>query len=233
VTLLARLLTSLAAILLAAVTLTACGAASSHNDIATRAAVVPNSERIGGRTLSAWEMSWWRWRISLSAHHAAPSPGVCVTLAQHLPVWFLHGDSPRSHSSTRRCPIPRGDYLLVGAPSIDCSTVEPSPFHASTDAGLVRCAERDWNASEPHAAVTVDGVALNPAAVRVTTPAFAFVAPRSDNMFGLEGRTSGRMAVMGLVAMLRPLSVGRHTVVTELQYKGAEAERVVYQITSN
>jgi hypothetical protein len=121
----------------------------------------------------------------------------------------------------------------VGVPSIDCSTIERAPFHATTDTGLVRCAQRDWHAVAPEGGLTLDGTALNATAGLVTTSAFDFSTPPNDNMFGVPGRTSGRAAVEGYVTILRPLSVGRHTLVTDLRYGSAQPERYTYKLTSN
>jgi hypothetical protein len=132
---------------------------------------------------------------------------------------------------TLNCTVPLHTYLMAGTPSIDCSTVEPRPFHATTNAGLMQCAQADWHAARASSSATLDGRSLEPAGAFVATRAFGFKMPANENLLRAPGHTSGLAAVVGYVAMLRPLRRGRHTLTVELDYKGVAADRVTYHLT--
>jgi len=177
-------------------------------------------------------VAWWQWRVSLSRNHAAPSGRSCIASKQHGRVWFLSDDYPvEGVPSTLRCSVPLHDCLLIGVPSIDCSTIEAPPVYANTHTGLLECAREDWRAAKPPDNVTLDDVPLSPAGVIVATPVFDFTAPATDNEFMAPGRTTGEAAVYGYVTMLRPLSRGHHTLVAELKYTGTKRNRVTYRLT--
>jgi hypothetical protein len=176
-------------------------------------ALVPVGERVAGRTYGQWEVEWWRWRLSLSKHHAAPNGSSCATADQHGSIWFLGGDADARASSTRRCFIPAGRFLILGVPTAECSTVEAPPFHAKTDTELQRCARRIWPNLQGPTGVTLDGVALNPPSHAVGSPAFALTIPTTDNFLGVHGHSHGRGAAYGRVTILRPLPRGTHTLV--------------------
>ena len=187
---------------------------------------------VGGKTLTRWEIAWWQWRLKLSRDRAAPVPSSCIAANQHGPVWFMSDDG-RTNPSTRvrYCSVPRGDYIMLTVPSIDCSTIEAPPFHAVTDKGLVQCAQDDWRLSRPQIHITVDGVNEDPPGALVTTPAFSVSMPPTDNEFEAPGRTIGRAAVEGFATMVKPFAPGKHTLVDEHQYAGVRAERVIYYLS--
>jgi hypothetical protein len=210
--------------------LAACSGSSGQAAVAGHLVTVRGT--VEGRTLAAWEVAYWQWRASLSRDHAAPSEGSCITAGQKRPVWFVNDDVGRLAEGvhTRTCTIPRGDYVLIGVPSIDCSTIERKPFHAMSDRGLLRCAREDWVASDPRSSVTLDGAAVR-SGVFVKTGVFEFGTPARDTIFNVTGYTAGKAAVQGDVTMLAPLTPGGHTIVAELQYKGLSPSRVTYKIT--
>jgi hypothetical protein len=98
-------------------------------------------------------------------------------------------------------------------PSVECSTVEAAPFHATTDAGLVRCVRRYWREHHGGEELTVDGAPINPPGYVGGTTVFPFTMPAENNFLGVQGRTGGRAAVYGAASILRPLSPGTHTIV--------------------
>ena len=183
-------------------------------------------QRVGGRTLSAWQAAWWRWRSALPYHTAAPSPDSCITSGQRGSVWFLGGDP----SSQVSCSVPSGRYLLLGTPGVDCSTAEAPPFHARTNAGLLGCVRRVWRTTPSTYTVTLDGVLLRPSVV--ASPVFDVRMPAQDNYLLAPGHTRARAAVYGVVTMLRPLSPGAHTLSVAVQYpRGSPTSRVTYRLT--
>lgn len=105
--------------------------------------LVPGNGSVAGRGYEQWEAAAWQWRL---AHpKTTPNTTSCFTAGQYGPIWFLDGSYTKNTSVvTRTCAIPAGRYLMLFGPSIDCSTVEPAPYHATTDAGLTRCAKAAW-----------------------------------------------------------------------------------------
>jgi len=192
--------------------------------------VVPSGQQVGSSTYGQWETVGWQW---LLAHvHSFPSaaPGVtrCVNAGQNGPVWFLAGDGDSDAFYTRTCAIPAGRYLLIDGPSLDCSTVEPAPSHATTTAGLVRCAR---SFGLPASNLAVDGKVISPAGFPTATGAFTFTMPAADNVLSVPGATSGRAAVFGLPVILRPLPRGRHTVVRVQRFPGGQVDVNTFHLT--
>jgi hypothetical protein len=177
---------------------------------------------VAGRSYSDWEIAWRRWREALPAR-AAPTAGACIARNQHGPVWFLGGDNPQTFGirSVRHCVVPADTDLMIGAPGIDCSTIEKAPFYARTDAGLGRCASREWYLNRPSSHVSVDGRDVRPAGILIVTPAFRFSV--THNQPDLNGRATGRTVVAAEPAILGPLTAGRHVVIAENEYKKPQA----------
>lgn len=190
--------------------------------------LVPRGELVGGRDYGAWLAAAYQWRLSLpgATTHKTTS---CITTAQHGPVWFL-GLNP----ITGTCHVPSGVYLMLFTPTFDCSTVERPPVHATTNAGLRRCAKGLWVRYPGVETVTLDGVRLRPPGYVVATAAFHFTMPERNNWLHVRGHTSGSAAVYGLASILRPLSPGAHTlvqVVPPFAHTSGSTETIRYRIT--
>jgi hypothetical protein len=168
--------------------------------------LVPRGELVGGRDYGEWLAAAYQWRLALPSVMADKTS--CITKSQHGPVWFL-GIDP----NTGACNVPSGVYLMLFTPSFDCSTVERPPLHATTNAGLRRCAKGLWARYPGAETMTLDGVPLRPPGYVVATAAFHFTMPERNNWLQVRGHTSGRAAVYGLASILRPLSPGVHTLV--------------------
>jgi hypothetical protein len=169
--------------------------------------LVPGNALIAGRSYSYWEEADVRWVLTMQV---APRARSCFRSSQRGPVWFLDsGFAP----GTFTCRIPSGRYVMIELIWADCSTIEPQPFHASSNAGLRRCARREWRAGGGFATVRLDGRQLRPSGHLSATSAFRFRMPSRDNLLRIRGKTGGRMALVGLSAIIRPLSPGRHSLV--------------------
>jgi hypothetical protein len=199
----------------------------------TASPTVARSEKVGGRTYTQWEAAFVRWRYSLPRRPES-SDGVCAAAKQKGPVYFLHGnlvsDTP---TLVRRCSVPAGRYVMLGVPNNGCTTVSEEPFFAETDRDLRACAHKVWKAygSIAPPVVTLDGVKLR-SGYLVTTPAFSFKEPKSDNVLQAPGATRGRTAQRAYALILRPLSPGLHVLVQTLRYKRDVQRTVSYQITA-
>jgi hypothetical protein len=171
-----------------------------------------SARTVAGRSLQRWEALWWRWDVErIHTYDTSPPPGLrCAAAGQHGPVWFLAGDAYPSASLTRRCVIPRGMYIMIGGPAIDCSTIEPPPFHASNGRVAQRCARRLGRLNQPSQSVTVDGKQHQAGAGLLTTGPIRFRITIRANMLGITPPRSGIAAVSASPVMLSPLLPGRH-----------------------
>jgi hypothetical protein len=144
--------------------------------------------------------------------------GKVLVLAQRGPVWFLGASAGTPAVHTYTCTIPAGRYVMLDPPSIDCSTLEAPPFHATTNAGLTRCAKTQWQQHQGRDSLTLDGVKLQPAGYVTRTRPFAFRMPTNNNILELPGRTRGRAAVYGEASILPPLTTDTHMLVQRAGY---------------
>jgi hypothetical protein len=191
--------------------------------------LVPGGGSVAGRGYAHWVAAAWRWR--LSQPRITSNRTSCFTAGQHGPVWFI-GSTVTAAVYSRTCAIPAGRYLMLYTPITECSTVEPPPFHATTNAGLMRCAKRLWERGPGWLTLTLDGVNIQPAGHVGGSPAFAFQMPAHDNFLRVPGRTHGRAAVYGFGSILRPLSRGTHTLVqTDGFSKSSIYNKITYKLT--
>jgi hypothetical protein len=203
--------------------LSLASAATPPNRVAIR------GERIAGHTYVEWEVAAWQWELAhLTIPRSVPDPALCVTADQPQAVWFLGASFDRRPSVIGACAIPAGRFILVPSPSLDCSTVQPRPFRAHTDAGLRRCARARWHAFAARHTVILDGVTLKPPGYVLATPGFVFAMPAADNYLSVPGATAGRAATYGYADMLRPLSPGLHTLVRISRYARSAPTRTTW-----
>jgi hypothetical protein len=198
--------------------------------------IVPEHQRVAGHTYAQWEAALERWRLSLSLDHAAASSSSCATAGQSGKVWFLGGDGGAHAKLIRHCTVPAGRYLIVGVPNAECSTVEKSPFHATTDAALRACARAQFKAALGRGLLapdvtTLDDVSLKPPAYDVASPAFSFTMPAKDNFVAVPGKEHGRSAVFGSIAILRPLARGKHTLIVPFDLVNPTRPTGTYELT--
>jgi hypothetical protein len=195
-------------------------------------AVVPSNAAIGGHTYAQWEARAWQWAIANLRFFpsAVPRPARCATVGQAGPVWFLDGDLYEGVGDDlrRTCDVPAGRYIFIDEPSAECSTVEPAPFHATTDAGLMACARALGPFSST---LTLDGRRLVWSGFDVASPVFHFTMPPRDNYLLTPGATHGRGAAYGEAVMLRPLTPGAHTLVRTQSSPDGPTLRWTYELT--
>jgi hypothetical protein len=193
--------------------------------------LVPGGTSVAGHSYGQWVAAAWRWRLSLPA--VTSNKTSCLTKSQHGPVWFLGESASTSTAITETCAIPGGRYLMFYTPSYDCSTVERAPFHATTNAGLRRCAKAWWQYRQGFLRLTLDGVNLVPAGYYGGTRVFNFKMPAHNNWLHAPGHTHGRIAVYGSASILRPLSPGSHTLVQFGGFSGVPSsyEKTTYKLT--
>jgi hypothetical protein len=195
--------------------------------------VVGPQTAVAGGTLADWQGRGWQWMLANETlrRGAAPVTAACTTAGQHGPVWFL--DAPaydRGQRTVTTCDIPAGRYLAL-TDSAECSTVEPSPFHATTDSGLRACALRYVEKSRLKWSLAIDGRIVSPAGYAVTSPAFDFSMPPRRNYLGLPGVSGGRGAADGPEVLLGPLSPGPHVIAQVVHYRYSLPYERLYHLT--
>jgi hypothetical protein len=176
--------------------------------------VIPTHASFRGLSYGEWEAVWWSTALSIpvvDGSHPIINGGA---FEGENGVLFFAGPS-------FDITIPPGTPLFVPLLNVECSVLEPDPFHGDDEASLRACANGLFDLASDHFA-TINGVPVkNLEDYRVESPLFEFGPLPEDNyfeFFGLDapaGTTS--LAVdAGIYLMLAPLSVGEH----EIHYEG-------------
>jgi len=205
-------------LLVAVVALVLSGAGSAR---AADPGALPPSANAHGKSLGDWHAAWWQWAFSFpaSTHPLNPTSGATCATGQQGHVWFLGGVVNAGGTVTRDCVVPSGTALVVAVANVECSTLEPPPFNGTDEASLRSCAAGVVDPTSPLFVeapfASLDGRSINVAAYRAPSPLFAFSVPNAtDNILGCSpscSATSGDSVADGYLLVLRPLSVGMHT----------------------
>jgi hypothetical protein len=129
-----------------------------------------------------------------------------------VPVFFLVGGGGQNTTAKRTCTIPRGKALFFPIINAECSTLEPGDFHGDNEYALRVCAASWVNPTILNSLkVTIDGVRLhNLENTRAESPVFTFTSPTTTGNLQLQG--TGISVAEGYWVLLKPLSVGTHTI---------------------
>ncbi len=176
--------------------------------------IAPPNSKPHGKTYGEWSARWWQWAMELSVDGPVPHPFVDdpafdVTLGQSGKVWFL---AAPFGTVSRSCAVPSGKALFVGLLNVEASDLEGL---GATEAEQRATAK--WQADHiQNVTCRLDGEAVEHIErYRVESPQFSFTAP-TPWLFGTTGG-AGTSVSDGYFVMLKPLSVGHHT----LHYSGA------------
>jgi hypothetical protein len=172
-----------------------------------------------GKSYSQWSMDWWVYAITTPLDVSPFGYGTDGTIGQSGPVWFL-GGTFTGVNTTREITIPAGTALFFPVMDVECSTIEPAPFHGANEGELRACAAgwADRQVAGEFGALfcTVDGVAVkNVTQYRFATPLMYFVLPASaanNNIFGVPIADGQEVYSVGdgVYILLHPLPVGTH-----------------------
>jgi hypothetical protein len=192
-------------LLVAGSTSTAFAQPSPHNP-----GVMPITGRFAGLTYGEWSARWWQWYWSTLT---ADSPsldktGALASEGQSGPVWFLTWPLV-DPSAVRRITVPAGKAILFPATNHD-SLLDPLPPNATLD-DRRKAAEQifDWIS---FTAASVDGVPIKDlTSYAAVSPAYDVEVP-ANNIFGIPPGKYGPTFSAGYYILLRPLSVGHHTI---------------------
>jgi hypothetical protein len=147
---------------------------------------------------------WWQTYVSIQN----PSDRCDLGTDQ---VIFLNGNpAPDGSPASRSCTLAAGTTVLVPLINVECSSLDPPPFLATTTATRRACA-RGFADQFTDLVLEIDGVTVGHLTrLRVPSPPFVF-SPVEGNAFGLHAGT-GDSASDGYWALIGPLAPGTYQV---------------------
>jgi hypothetical protein len=179
--------------------------------------VIPHQATYQDLTYGQWQARWQQWAISIPATSTHPfMPGGNVLQNQTGSVWFLAGvvEFVAGSRENRSITIPSGIALFFPVINVECSSLEPDPFHGDTPAARAACANGIIDQTSGLFA-TIDGRAVqNLQGFRGQSPDFTFGPLPDPNILlgtadvGLTGQSTDA----GFYVLLTPLSLGQHTI---------------------
>ena len=159
-----------------------------------------------GNTYDVLSVEWWLW-FFMEPTPDNPVAGAPCSNGQSGNVWFLLGGPPAVD-----CTIPAGTALFFPIVNVECSSLEPFPFHGDTPQQRQDCAKA-WIDNVTDLAATIDGNAVvNLTRLRTRSGDFSFTVPY-DNIYGLLPAPAwGFSSGDGYYILLAPLSAGLHRI---------------------
>ena len=161
-----------------------------------------------GKTYAEWSIHWCKWLLSIpkEINPVLDNTGENCAQKQNGSVWFLTGTI--GGQARRKCTIPAGKGILFPIVVKECSFAEDKDL--DTEAELCARTKEDMN-NVIYMKTDIDGIKLKDLEkYRVSSKLFNITFPPS-NIYDVEpGPTQG--ACNGYWILLRPLSVGTHTI---------------------
>ena len=182
------------------------------------------SELLAGTTAQ-----WWQYAISIppSTNPLLDAKGDDCMVGQRDPMWFLAGTFLSGGTVNRTCAVPAGEWLFFPViNSVQINVPGVCGQTGSLNAAQLRALAAPFIDAATNMSVRVDGrIAKN--LVRIQSDVFATTIP-ADNIF--NGPCGGPGTVPpgvyspsvddGYYALLKPLSVGNHTLVIHAESTG-------------
>lgn len=171
-------------------------------------AVMPQTAPFG-QPLSQWTAQWWELMLSLpfAVNPLADETGASCMIGQRGDVWFLAGNfGGTAAPSTRTCSVPDGKALffpVLNVVDVNTTTQTAAELRAETAPCLDAATQLT---------VVLDGQAVSRLydKYRVRSVVFELALP-DGNLFGIPAGVYSPAIDDGFYVMLRPLSVGAHT----------------------
>jgi hypothetical protein len=176
--------------------------------------VVPPDSSVFGMTYGEWSAAWWQYIVAIPA---ATNPLVdtsgCGPQQSSGPVLFLAGSFVGP--VTRTCTLPAGKAIVLPIINVECSTLEPAPFHGDNEAQLRSCAATFGDAIDPKSlAASINGKKVKDLeSFRTQSPVYGLTLP-ADNILGVTPGV-GFSVSDGYWLMLSPLSPGTYKIRVE------------------
>jgi hypothetical protein len=148
-------------------------------------------------------------------HHPLTDTADCST-GQSDHVWFLGGTFTQAETAAqvlagpqRSCIVPPGTFLFVPIINAEASTLEGN---GDTEEELLAAASALQDLAT-NMSITIDGTSVpNVGSYRVQSPLFTYGPLPDHGLFGLPQGATSPAAGDGVYVMVKPLSVGTHTV---------------------
>ena len=202
--------------------------------------VLPPNSHPYGYSYEEWAGKWWQWVAPIPVHDANgnflnpafDTTGEHCAEGQSGPVWYLAGTF-LGGPTTRNCTVPTGKAILFPIFTVECSVVEPDPFHGNNEAELRSCA-RGFTDLVIHSVTdleaSVDGRELTDlfSSYRFTSPLINPLEYAEENVLFVPGPGITQSVADGFYVMLAPLPPGQHTI----QFATADGfQNVTYNLT--
>jgi hypothetical protein len=198
-----------------------------------------------GQTYAEWLAKWWQWSLAFPVS-ADPENGTAdISAKQSGEVWFLPAPLGGG-TATRTGTVPEGIALFVPVLTFEADNTGCPTYTDFTAAQLGTEVLGGWTAVTT-TTCTIDGVAVagveNPqtSSYVVVTQPFSYTLAAHDNVLANypnfvgetcipDGTTVNPTVAEGACVMIRPLSVGTHTIIITA---AAPAYGITYNVTFN
>lgn len=190
--------------------------AGTHN-----ATIVSPHDTFLGKTYGEWEASWWQKFLAIpikDGDHPYFSGGA---FKGENGVRYLAAVVGKPATIPVR--IRLGTPLFVPVINAECSVVEPEPWHGDDETSLRACANGHID-NTSHRSAKLDGKWVwNMDKYRVESPLFQFGPLPQDNLLGVPSGTVSDSVDAGVYLLIRPLSVGTHTLRVKATFDDSNA----------
>ena len=169
--------------------------------------------KVEGKTFAEWSAAWWQWaiRIPKDRNPVLDKTGAFAGEGQDGPVWFLAGNV--GGKTTRKCVVPAGKPVFFPV----LNTTEYAPPDGADEKKLLAQVKVEMDRATDLEA-TLDGKPITGLKrSRVASAVFTLTGPdKAADALSEDAVGKQKAASDGYWVMLKPLSVGKHT----LHFKG-------------
>jgi hypothetical protein len=200
---------------------------SGHGNLGNPRVAPPQSNPYG-QSYSQWSAAWWQYALSIPTDQSPflDTSGVNFSVGQTGNVWYLSGTfclNPNGQPCTSFNPatVVRDVTLRSGIslffPILNSEADNLNFVTGQQDLGftipeLRAQAKAFIDDTVGHLTCTIDGTPVqNLDLFRVTSPVFSYTLP-ANNIAGVPAQTVFPAVSDGVFLMVRPLSVGQHTI---------------------
>lgn len=180
-----------------------------------------------GLTYSEWLAKWWQWSLAFPVSADPENGTASISAGQSGDVWFLPAPLGGG-TATRTGTVPEGTALFVPVLTFEADNTGCPTYTDFTVAQLTAELQGGWS-TVTATSCTIDGVAVtgmdNPtnSAYLIQTQPFRYTLAAYDNVLANypnfvgetcipDGTTVNPTVAEGVCVMIRPLSVGTHTI---------------------
>jgi hypothetical protein len=190
--------------------------------------------------LTSLTAQWWQYAISVpaSVNPLTDPTGDHCMVGQRDPIWFLAGTFPVGKTVTRTCTVPAGEWLFFPViNNVQINVPKVCGQTGSLNAAQLRALAAPFIDAATNMSVQVDSKNISNL-MRIKSDAFATTIPE-DNIFNLPDECGPGAVSAGVYSpsvddgyyvLLKPLSVGIHTLHFHAESSGGFALDVTYNL---